>query len=125
LEPVHLFNLASRKSQWLSVRQSAIAENIANVDTPRFKARDVQPFHDVMDKTRLAMTATQSGHLDPTRSPRPDKLKPADTWKTTVSGNSVSTEQELMKAGEVSRDFALTTSIVKSFHRMILSSLKG
>ncbi len=125
MEPVHLFNLASRKSQWLSVRQSAIAENIANVDTPRFKARDVQPFHDVMDKTRLAMTATQSGHLDLTRNPRPDKLKPADTWKTTVSGNSVSTEQELMKAGEVSRDFALTTSIVKSFHRMILTSLKG
>jgi flagellar basal-body rod protein FlgB len=125
LEAVHLFNLASRKTKWLSVRQSAIAENIANVDTPRFRARDVQPFTDVMDKTRLTMAATQAGHLDSARHPKADALKPSDSWKTTVSGNSVSTEQELMKAGEVSRDYALTTSIVKSFHRMILSSLKG
>ncbi|KAA2234703.1 flagellar basal body rod protein FlgB [Salinarimonas soli] len=125
MEAVHLFDLASRKTKWLSVRQSAIAENIANVDTPRYRARDVQPFSDVMDKTRLTMTATQSGHLDSARQPKADALKPSDSWKTTVSGNSVSTEQELMKAGDVSRDYALTTSIVKSFHRMILQSIKG
>ncbi len=125
MEPVHLFDLASRKTKWLSVRQSAIAENIANVDTPRFRARDVEAFTDVMDKTRLSMAATQAGHLDTARAPQADKVKAADSWKTTISGNSVSTEQELIKAGEVSRDFALTTSIVKSFHRMILTSLKG
>jgi len=125
LENVHLFSLASRKAKWLSVRQAAIAENIANVDTPRYRAKDVQGFSDVMDKTRLTMAATQAGHLDGGRHPKADALKPSDSWKATVSGNSVSTEQELMKAGEVSRDHALTTSIVKSFHRMILTSLKG
>jgi flagellar basal-body rod protein FlgB len=125
LEAVHLFSLASRKTKWLSVRQAAIAENIANVDTPRYRARDVQGFSDVMDKTRLTMAATQTAHLDSTRQPQADRLKPAESWKTTVSGNSVSTEQELIKAGEVNRDYALTTSIVKSFHRMILTSLKG
>lgn len=32
--PVNLFDLASRQSQWLAVRQSSIAGNIANASTP-------------------------------------------------------------------------------------------
>ena len=30
-----------------------------------------------------------------------------------------------MKAGSVAREHALSTSIIKSFHRMILMSVKG
>ncbi len=40
------------------------------------------------------------------------------------SGNSVSLEQELIKADEVNRAYALNTSIVKSFHRMLMMSAK-
>jgi len=36
MEPVNLFDLAAKQSQWLSVRQSAIAGNIAN--TTKFLA---------------------------------------------------------------------------------------
>jgi flagellar basal-body rod protein FlgB len=46
-------------------------------------------------------------------------------WDVTHSGNSVSLEQEMLKAGEVSRDFALSTSVAKSFHRMFMTTLKG
>ena len=63
VQPVYLFDLAFQRSQWLSVRQSAIAENIANVNTPSYRARDVEPFETVLDKTELAMAATQLGHI--------------------------------------------------------------
>ena len=44
LDGIHLFSLASRKSQWASVRQATIAENVANAHTPGFRARDVEAF---------------------------------------------------------------------------------
>jgi flagellar basal-body rod protein FlgB len=41
------------------------------------------------------------------------------------SGNSVSLEQEMLKAGDINRDYSLNTAIVKSFHRMFMTSLKS
>ncbi|WP_243374195.1 flagellar basal body rod protein FlgB [Microvirga solisilvae] len=123
--PVYLFDLASRQAQWLAARQSTISGNIANANTPGYRARDVQPFADVLDKTKLAMAATSSSHIGFDAS-RPDtaKVKKADTWETVYSNNSVSMEQELIKAGEVDRQHSLNTSVVKAFHRMFLSSVR-
>jgi flagellar basal-body rod protein FlgB len=125
VEPIHLFSLASQKSNWLSVRQAAIAENVSHVNTPGHKAKDVQPFSEVMDRTRLSMAATNAAHLELDGQPRSHNVRRADSWTITHSGNSVSVEQELIKAGEVARDHSMTTALVKSFHRMLLMSVKG
>ncbi len=123
--PVYLFDLASRQAQWLAARQSTISGNIANANTPGYRARDIEPFADVLDKTKLAMVATNGGHIgvDATR-PEGTKVKKADTWDTVYSKNSVSLEQELIKAGEIDRQHSLNTSIVKAFHRMLMSSVR-
>ena len=63
MEPVNLFDLAAQQSRWLAVRQSAVAGNIANVNTPGYGAVDVEPFEKVLDNTGVAMAATQAGHL--------------------------------------------------------------
>ena len=60
---VNLFELAAKQSQWLSVRQSAIAGNIANANTPGFRALEVEPFEKVLDGTRVGLRATQAAHL--------------------------------------------------------------
>jgi flagellar basal-body rod protein FlgB len=52
------------------------------------------------------------------------RVQDSDTWDITHSGNSVSMEQELIKAGEVNRAFRLNTSVAKAFHRMMLASAK-
>ncbi|MCC5977603.1 MAG: flagellar basal body rod protein FlgB [Salinarimonas sp.] len=125
MEAIHLFSLASRRNDWLATRQATIAENVAHVDTPGYRAKDVQPFREVMDHTRLQMAATSPAHLELDGRARQTRTDKADSWTITHSGNSVSVEQELMKASAVARDHALSTSIVKSFHRMILTSVKG
>ena len=125
MEPVFLTKLVSHNNDWLSARQATIAENIANSNTPGFRSRDVEPFTSVISKTQLAMTATNAGHLGTVMEvAEPTDVKKGDSWLVTHSGNSVSIEQELMKAGEVARNHALNTSIAKSFHRMYLTSLK-
>ncbi len=124
--PVYLFDLASRQAEWLSVRQATIAGNVSNANTPGFKAKDVEPFVDVLDRTQLAMASTSHGHLG-FGALKSDAVRTteADTWQTTHSGNSVALEEELMKAGEVSRSFSLNTSVVKAFHRLLMMSVKA
>jgi flagellar basal-body rod protein FlgB len=40
------------------------------------------------------------------------------------SGNTVGLEDELMKAGEVRRGMEINTSVVKSFHRMLMMTAR-
>lgn len=125
LDGIHLFSLASRKSEWASVRQATIAENVANAHTPGFRARDVEAFDTVLDRTSLRLAATSPDHLIPSGDPRVSEARVRDGWAVTHSGNSVSVEEELIKASSTSREHTLATSVVKSFHRMILQSVRG
>jgi flagellar basal-body rod protein FlgB len=122
---IGLFGLAFQQGQWLSVRQTAISENIANANTPGYKAVDVEPFASVLDKAGLDLSLTRAGHMglsvDGVRAPAVDRDK---TSQADMSGNSVSVEQELIKADEVNRAYALNTSVVKAFHKMLLMSVK-
>lgn len=125
MQPLFLFGLASRHAQWASVRQTAIAGNIANANTPGYKAVDAVAFDAVMNQTQLSMTRTSASHLQVATVDVPTRTLAADdSWGTNNSGNTVSLEQEMLKAGEVNRAYTLDTSIVRSFHRMVLTSLK-
>ncbi|MCC0037835.1 MAG: flagellar basal body rod protein FlgB [Brucellaceae bacterium] len=125
MEPVNLFKLASQQANWLSVRQAAVAGNIANVNTPGYKAVDVEPFEQVLDKTRVTLQATQVGHLRGGATGDSFSVKTnSDDVAMMPSENSVVLENELMNAGEISRSFELNTAIVKAFHRMVLMTVR-
>jgi flagellar basal-body rod protein FlgB len=124
--PVRLFELASQQARWLSVRQSTIAQNVANANTPGYTSLDVEPFESVLDNTPLKMATTQLAHLTDNESQLTSTATKADTpWEVLHSRNSVGLEQEMIKAGDVNRQFSLNTNIVKAFHRMLLASVKG
>jgi flagellar basal-body rod protein FlgB len=123
---VNLFELAARQAQWLSVRQSAIAGNIANVNTPGYRALTVEPFEKVLDGTRVAMQVTQAAHLTTGAGTEDIAVRQRDDGASVLpSGNSVVLEKELMEAGDVHRAFSINTAIAKAFHRMTLMSSKG
>lgn len=125
MEPVNLFDLAAQQSRWLAVRQSTIAGNVANVNTPGYGTVEIEPFEKVLDKSRVAMAATQSGHLGGSTMRAGFSVRQEDTSASVrPSENSVVLENELMKSGEVRRAFELNTAIVKSFHRMMMLSVK-
>ncbi|RWL80857.1 MAG: flagellar basal body rod protein FlgB [Mesorhizobium sp.] len=126
MEPVNLFDLATRQSQWLAVRQSAIASNIANANTPGYTANDVEPFEKVLDRTAVRLAATQTGHLGTETTNAGFTVKPEHPDGAIMpSKNTVVLEQELMKAGEVRRSFELNTAIVKAFHSMMTMVVKS
>ena len=126
MSSIYLFNIASQRSHWLAVRQETVTGNIAHANTPGYAAKDVQPFEAVLQSSHLAMATSDPAHVADT-TPGPDRVEAAeeDDWQTYDSGNTVSIEKELVKAGEVNSAFALNNSVVKTFHRMLLASAKG
>ena len=126
MDAINFFSIASQQNRWLSVRQSVLAQNIANVNTPGFKALDVQPFEAVLNSTGMEMRKTQEQHLSPTSGTGSDaETEEAAKWQVVHSGNSVSLEEQMLKAGEVAGNYARNTSVMKTFHRMLLAASRG
>jgi len=87
LSAIYLLQLASQQAQWLSARQKATASNIANANTPGYTAMDIQPFADVLDRTQIAMAATNSAHMLPEGNDfTATRAEAVDSWETTYSG---------------------------------------
>lgn len=120
MEPIQLFELASDKAHWLSVRQSVVAGNIANVNTPDYVAMDIDPFKTVLESVGSRMAATHPAHFteDPLRGSV--RAGTGQDFDVSSSGDAVSLEDELIKAGEIRKEFELSTGLVRSFHRMML-----
>lgn len=126
METLAVFSLASQKASWLATRQATIASNVANANTPGYRAQDVTPFTSVLSHLQLAMTATAPGHIQPSSAEgSKSKVKPSESWDVVYSGNSVNLEQEMLKAGEVHSAHSLDTNIVRSFHQMLMNAVKA
>ena len=110
-----LFKLAESKLSWLDSRQEALSQNVANANTPRFQAKDVQPFAAVLDHAigaPLAMQTSSPLHL----AGMPSVLSGL-TSKSQKSpdGNSVSVEDQLTKIADVSMNQQLVGNIYRKY----------
>ncbi len=78
-----------------------------------------------MDQTSIKMSTTNPAHLTLTaQEVDPAQHRQDDDDYSTVSGNSVDVEGEMVKLGEVNRDFSMATSVKKLFHQMFMQALK-
>jgi flagellar basal-body rod protein FlgB len=129
MQPIQLFDLASRQAEWLTIRQQVVAGNIANANTPKFRAKDVTPFEAVLDKSDIAMARTNPAHLsgnDFSDSGDIDVKDAALDQEIGIqeSGNTVGLAEELSKSGDIKRQYDLNTSLVSSFNRMMLMTVR-
>ncbi|MBY6242167.1 flagellar basal body protein [Methylosinus sp. Sm6] len=126
VEPVYLFDLVDRQRAYLTARQALVAQNIANANTPGYRAVDLAPFSKALDQSAMQLAETNSLHLQNAAfDPRSGDPQERTAWETTVSGNSVSLEQEMIKGGEIRGAFSVDTAILKAFHGMWMATLKG
>lgn len=124
---IHLFDLASQQARWLGARHIAVASNIANANTPGYKAVDVPPFKTVINESAVTLITTSPLHIgaDPMSAEAPSFKGEGRPWEVSYSGNSVSLEQELLKSGEVMSAYSLNRTVTKAFGQMLLMSVKG
>ena len=121
-----LSDIAARQADWLVARQKIISENIANSDTPGFHARDVRPFSEVLQQTSLDVAMTSPAHLG-SGAPQAPTLSAYEShsWDIKHSGNSVSLDEQLLKANEVRSAYSLNVGVIRAFNRMVLASVKS
>ena len=117
-----LDQVASSQAKWLSVRQSLIASNVANASVLGYVAKDVRPMED-SGKLFASMVSTNPNHLTSALGGVQGVGVASDRgWETFHSGTSVSLPHEMLKAGEVSTAYQLNTTVMRSFHSMILTT---
>lgn len=105
------FGLLRQRLDQLSERQRLIAENIANASTPGYRPRDV----DTSDFERmvagqsggggLGMARTHPGHMAPGGGTGPINVVTRDDSETTIDGNAVVLEEQMMRATETRMAF--------------------
>jgi flagellar basal-body rod protein FlgB len=124
---VSIFSVVSQHVDWLSQRYAVTARNVANIDTPGFKAQQIENFKGTFDNlASLQMVRTQPGHV--TSSTGADSTYDVLSQKnaeTKVSGNDVSIDKEMQAVGDTSRQFAADLNLERLFQRMYISSLRG
>lgn len=108
-----LFRLATAKAEHAAGRQTVVAQNLANADTPGYKARDLPPFSEVLDAASPAseMRAIHPAHYKMGFSGSlPDARAQELPGNEAPNGNSVSIETEMIRASEIrhNHDMALT-----------------
>ena len=116
MDTVGIFSIASRQAEHLSVRQSAIASNIANANVPSFKASETASFAETLANAAATLKATDSRHFGRAGSDPQTQVYSTE--------RAVALEDELVKSSEVRSHMDLNTGIVSAFHRMLLLTVK-
>ncbi|MEY4782373.1 MAG: hypothetical protein RIR41_308 [Pseudomonadota bacterium] len=114
---ISVFQLMKSRMQMLGERQKVIAQNVANVSTPGYVPSDIdqKAFAATLQRMagksagpgRTAMVATQAGHMAPNHgagAPALSVRKSPDS-ETTLDGNAVVVEEQMMKIAETRMDF--------------------
>lgn len=128
LNTIGVFKLMNKKMDWLTQRQEVIAQNIANVDTPKFKPEDLTPFtfrSALSDSRRLNAAQTNPAHMSLARAnDGPGGVgKDKKTYETKPDGNAVVVEQQMLKLSQTSGDFNTVTNLYRKNVNMLKMAL--
>lgn len=111
-----ILTLARGLAGHATARQSVLARNVANADTPGYRARDIPPFAEVFERDAIpfAQRATRPGHIS---------SAPADTRfrsheesafaAESPNGNTVSLEDQMLRSVEVRNAHDLATGVYR------------
>lgn len=112
LDEIPLFSMLKGRLGYLNQRQQVIAGNVANADTPGFKAKDLKAFtfEAKMKAATLepsAPTQTNVAHLAGTTggAAHPWKQVSAPDSETTLDGNQVVLEEQMIKMTEARMNY--------------------
>lgn len=108
-----------------SQRLELLARNIANADTPNFKARDLD-FKAVLHKTgEGSMLTTHSEHIPLLDGPESSGVKFRTPFNASFDGNTVEMGVEQAQYGKAAADYQATLSFLENRVSGLRKALRG
>ena len=110
-----------------SQRLEVLAQNIANADTPNYKARDVD-FKAVLgaaQQQETAMTSTSAGHFAAGQELSPDGMRYRTPFNTSFDGNTVEMSVEQANYGKAAADYQATLNFLENRVSSVRKALRG
>jgi flagellar basal-body rod protein FlgB len=106
-------------------RQVASAGNLANLETPGFRAREPE-FSDTLDDkvgAPVSMVATNAKHLQGSTATATAGTKEADGLTSRRDGNNVQLDRELLIMAQASGDFAKAQTALAAKFKLVRYAL--
>jgi flagellar basal-body rod protein FlgB len=121
---IGLFDLAEKRLTWAAQRQSVLAANIANANTPGYQARDIVSFDQTLAGATIMQPAqTEFGHLAGTLPTGPARLRKDPTQPRSLDGNTVALDKQLTMVADAETSQSLVTTIWKKYVAMFNTAL--
>ena len=139
LDDIPVFAALKSRMNYLADRQQVIAQNVANSDTPGFTPMDLKPFQlpkaagggaSPLAMSPVSTTLTSPMHLTP---PSPAGATGADPQakpiaapdsETTLNGNSVVLEEEMVKMSQARTDYDAAVAFYEQTLSLIQTAAK-
>ena len=119
-----LFDLAQRRLAWTDRRQEVLAQNIANLNTPNWQAKDLKPFAQALAGTAApAMARTDPGRLAGTQDTGAQSLLTTRASAREPDGNAVSLDEQLTQVADTATSQAIATTLYKKYMSMFSLAL--
>lgn len=128
LSGLTLFQQMEQKLGWLSARQNVLAQNVANAETPGYRAQDLKPFsfgRALELAGALPVARTNPAHLagGADASPVPVVQTEEDALETSPDGNRISVEEQMMKVADTGMDYQAITGLYRKQLAMLKTAL--
>ena len=124
---IPLLDAIQGRIKYHSARAEPLAQNVANADTPGYKARDIaEPdFKDMLAKSQKSgMKLTNSKHMSGSVSNMAfDMMKRKTTYELNPNGNNVVLEEELINVSKNQSEYQRALSLYSKMNQMINSAL--
>ncbi|MGJ8543968.1 MAG: FlgB family protein [Sulfitobacter sp.] len=121
-EKLNIFKMSQAMATHAGRQQAAAALNVANADTPGFKAHALPSFAEYLRVSGMvALRATRPGHWDLDPGPTiPDR---SARLEASPNGNNVGLETEMLRAADAKRDHDRALAVYKSGLIVLRTSL--
>ncbi len=120
---IGVMQMAGGMAQHAGERQVHISRNMANADTPGYRATDLPDFASTIGDRGTPMRATRATHLPPvgTAPGMPDAIE--RRMQPSPNGNTVSLETEMMTAAGVRQQHDMALSIYSAARDVLRASI--
>jgi flagellar basal-body rod protein FlgB len=123
-ESIATLRMAGEMALHAAARQAVIAANVANADTPGYRAGDLRSFAETWrDGGTLALRTTRPQHLAEDASLRHGSAVADKGAEPSPNGNTVSLETELVRSASAKRQHDISLAIYKSSLDILRASL--